>query len=173
MAKSRIKLPKKPVSRKEFREMARAATEEVQRYRSSVSIANDSVKAGRAAFAPEDGTREERLARTHDSALEFGRVYLSHYFEQKGAIFHEALDKLLTGNYTKADLQTWREQYGIQIFEGDPLLRLLAIQIARGHAKSVIANLCDALRRLCHGLDPYLIIVGDTFSQAGAQLEDI
>lgn len=157
----------------EFRERAKAAAEQIQQHRAAAQLAAESLAHGRAAFGPEDGTREERLDRTRDSALEFGRVYLPHYFEQEGAVFHEALDRLLTGNYTEEDLKRWTEEFGIEIHIGDPLLRLMAIQIARGHAKSVIANLCDSLRRVCHGLDPYLVVAGDTFAQAGSQLEDI
>lgn len=170
---SKIKLPKKPVSRAEFRELTQQATETVQQYRAAAQVAAESIAFGRAAFTDADGTREERLARTRDSALEFGRVYLSHYFEAASAPFHEALDKVLTGNYTDEDIEEWREEFGIEVHRGDPLLRLTAIEIFRGGGKSVIANLCDSLRRICHGLDPYLIIASDTFGQAGAQLEDI
>jgi hypothetical protein len=172
-ARKTIKLPRKKVTPEQFREMARGATEDVQRRRAAAQIAADSIRAGRSAFAPEDGTREERIAQTMNSALEFGHTYLPHYFINEGAPFHEALDKLLTGNYTQADLERWAEEFGIEAHEGDPLLRLMSIEIFRGGGKSVIANLCDSLRRICHGLDPYLIIAGDTFAQAGAQLEDI
>lgn len=168
-----IKLPKKPVSRKKFREMARAATEQIQQQRAAAQLAADTIQQGRAAFTEADGTREERIARTRDSALEFGKVYLSHYFEQKGAEFHSALDKLLTGNYTPEDLKRWIDEFGIEIHEGDPVLKLLAIMIPRGHGKSVIAILCDGLRRICHGLDPYIIIGSDTLDQAASQLEDL
>ncbi|OLE52677.1 MAG: hypothetical protein AUG51_17040 [Acidobacteria bacterium 13_1_20CM_3_53_8] len=170
---SKIKLPKKAVSRTEFRDLTRQATEAVQQYRAAAQLAAESLASGRAAFGPEDGTREERLARTRDSALEFGRTYLPHYFEQEGAPFHEALDKVLTGNFTEKDIERWRRAYGIEVHRGDPVLRLTAIEIFRGGGKSVIANLCDGLRRICHGIDPYIIIAGDTFAQAGAQLEDI
>lgn len=173
MAKSGLKIPKRKVSKAEFRALAQKATEEVQQRRAAAQVVADSLKAGRAAFTEADGTREERLARTADSALEFGRAYLPHYFEDASAPFHSALDKVLTGDFTDADVQHWHEEYGVEVHRGDPELMLTAIQIARGHGKSVIANLCDSLRRICHGLDPYLIIGGDTFAQAGAQLEDI
>ena len=45
--------------------------------------------------------------------------------------------------------------------------------IFRGGGKSVLAILCDNLRRICHGLDPYIIIGSDTYDQAAAQLEDV
>ncbi|MEK6323603.1 MAG: hypothetical protein AABN33_18335 [Acidobacteriota bacterium] len=173
MEKAKKKTKAAVMTPEQFRERAKAAAEQIQQHRAAAQLAAESLAHGRAAFGPEDGTREERLDRTHDSALEFGRVYLPHYFQQEGAVFHEALDRLLTGNYSKEDLKRWTEEFGIEIHIGDPLLRLMAIQIARGHAKSVIANLCDSLRRICHGLDPYLVIAGDTFAQAGSQLEDI
>ncbi|GEM_PF-5690964 len=167
------KIPKKPVSRKEFREIAKQATETIQQQRAAAQIAAESLAAGRGAFTEEDGTREERIARTQNSALEFGRVYLPHFFEQESAPFHEALDKLLTGNYTDEDLEEWKIEFGIEAYRGDPVLNLLAICIFRGGGKSVIAILCDCLRRICHGLDPYIIIGGDTLDQAASQLEDI
>lgn len=168
-----FKTPKGRLTRKQFRERAAAATEAIQQQRAAAQVASESLKAGRAAFTDADGTRGERLARTRDSALEFGRVYLPHYFEQEGAEFHEILDRVLTGNFTDEDAARWKAELGIEIHRGDPELNLTAIQIFRGGGKSVISNLCDSLRRICHGLDPYLIIAGDTFAQAGAQLEDI
>ena len=170
---SKIQLPKRPASRKEFRDLTRKATEAVQQYRAAAQIAAETLAAGRAAFTEADGTREERLARTQISALEFGRTYLPHYFEEPSAPFHSVLDQVLTGNFTDKDAEEWHEQYGIEVHQGDPLLRLTAIEIFRGGGKSVLANLCDSLRRICHGLDPYIIIASDTFAQAGAQLEDI
>ncbi|HKO43347.1 MAG TPA: hypothetical protein VJU84_08655 [Pyrinomonadaceae bacterium] len=170
---SKLKLPKRPVTKSEFLDLAREATEAVQQQRAAAQILAESLSSGRAAFGPEDGTREERLARTKDSALEFGRTYLPHFFEQPSAPFHTALDKVITGNYTDADLEEWKIEFGIEVHRGDPDLKLLAVQIFRGGGKSVLVNLCDHLRRICHGLDPYIIIAGDTFAQAGAQLEDI
>lgn len=169
----RIRLPKKPVTRAEFRELAQQATEAVQQQRAAAQILAETLSSGRAAFTEADGTREERHARTRDSALEFGRTYLPHFFEQPSAPFHYALDKVITGNYTDDDLEVWRHEFGIEVHRGDPSLRLLAVEIFRGGGKSVLVNLCDHLRRICHGLDPYIIIAGDTFAQAGAQLEDI
>lgn len=173
MNRKRVKLKKHPVSRTEFREMAQAATEAIQQNRAAAQVASEEIAAGRAAFTKADGTREERLERTRNSAIEFGRVYLSHYFEQPSAEFHSALDKLITGEYTEADLKRWGEEFGIEIHTGDPELRLLAVMIPRGFGKSVIVNLCDNLRRICHGLDPYIIIGSDTYEQASSQLEDI
>jgi predicted phage terminase large subunit-like protein len=171
MGKSKLK--KKPVTRAEFREMAAAATEAIQQLRAAAQIASEEIAAGRAAFSEKDGTREERLARTRISAIEFGRTYLPHYFEQPSAEFHSALDKLITGDYTEEDLNRWREEFGIEIHEGEPELRLLAVMIPRGFGKSVLVNLCDNLRRICHGLDPYIILGSDTYEQASSQLEDI
>jgi predicted phage terminase large subunit-like protein len=173
MGKGSFKTPKGKLSRDQFREAAAAATEAIQQQRAAAQVAADSLKSGRAAFTQADGTRENRLARTRNSALEFGRVYLPHYFEQEGAEFHEVLDKVLTGDFTDDDITRWKDDLGIDVHRGDPDLSLTAIQIFRGGGKSVISNLCDSLRRICHGLDPYLIIAGDTFAQAGAQLEDI
>ncbi|HKQ06617.1 MAG TPA: hypothetical protein VJ464_15900 [Blastocatellia bacterium] len=173
MAKTRIKIPKKRLSKKEFRQLAQEATEAVQQLRAAAQIASEEIAAGRAAFTDADGTREQRLARTTNSALEFGRTYLSHYFEEPSAEFHEALDKLITGDYDTEDLNRWVEEFGIEVHEGDPELRLLAVMIPRGFGKSVIVNLCDNLRRICHGLDPYIILGSDTYEQASSQLEDI
>lgn len=173
MSGKKIKIPKKAVTREKFRELARAATEAVQQHRAAAQVAAETLTQGRAAFTEKDGTREERLLQTRDSALEFGRVYLPHYFEQPSAPFHEALDKLLSGNYTEADLTRWVDEYGIEVHSGDPALQLLAIMIFRGGGKSVLAILCDCLRRICHGLDPYIIIGSDTYDQASAQLEDL
>ncbi len=173
MSKGKFTVPKKKLTRTQFRAAAQAAAEAVQQQRAAAQVAAESLTAGRAAFTDSDGTREQRLERTRYSALEFGRTYLPHYFETEGAPFHEALDKVLTGDYTDKDIEQWREEFGLEVHRGDPELSLTAIEIARGHGKSVIANLCDSLRRICHGLDPYLILGGDTFAQAGAQLEDI
>lgn len=170
---SKIKLPKKPVSKEEFRNLAQEATETIQQHRAAAQVAAESLASGRAAFTDADGTLEERRERTRNSALEFGRVYLPHFFEQPSAPFHEALDKLLTGNYTDDDLETWKEEFGIEAYRGDLALNLLAICIFRGGGKSVLAILCDCLRRICHGLDPYIIIGSDVFDQAASQLEDI
>ncbi|HEX8091459.1 MAG TPA: hypothetical protein VF762_21575, partial [Blastocatellia bacterium] len=173
MPRSKFKTPRGKLNRKQFREAAAAATEAIQQLRAAAQIASEEIAAGRAAFTEKDGTREERLSLTRNSALEFGRVYLSHYFEQPSAEFHSALDKLITGDYTTGDLNRWREEFGIEIHEGDPELRLLAVMIPRGFGKSVIVNLCDNLRRICHGLDPYIILGSDTYEQASSQLEDI
>src|ERR1051325_9519547 len=170
---SKLRLPKKPVTSAQFRELANQATEEVQQRRAAAQILAETLQSGRAAFTEADGTREQRMDRTRDSALEFGRTYLPHFFEQPSAPFHEALDKIITGNYTDEDLERWKEVYGIEAHRGDADLDLLAVEIFRGGGKSVIVNLCDHLRCICHGLDPYLIIGGDTFAQAGAQLEDV
>lgn len=168
-----LKIPKKPISPGEFRELTQKVTDAIQQQRAAAQVAAETLSAGRAAFAEADGTRDERLARTRDSALEFGRVYLPHYFEQESAPFHEALDKLLTGNYTDEDLEIWAEEFGIEAHRGDNALNLLAICIFRGGGKSVLAILCDVLRRICHGLDPYIIIGSDTLDQAASQLEDV
>lgn len=168
-----MKLPKKPVSREQFRELTRQATEMIQQQRAAAQIASESLAAGRAAFGPEDGTIEERHARTRNSPLEFGRTYLPHFFESETPPYHYVLDRLLVGDYTEADLERWADDLGVEVFEGDPVLHLLAICIFRGGAKSVIAILFDNLRRICHGLDPYIIIGSDTIGQAASQLEDI
>ena len=170
---NKFNLPQKPVGKAEFAKLAQEATERVQQHRAAAQVAAESLAAGRSAFTEADGTLEERHARTRESALEFGRVYLPHFFEQESAPFHHALDKLLTGNYTEADLIEWAEEFGIEAHTGDIDLNLLAICIFRGGGKSVLAILCDVLRRLCHGLDPYIIIGSDTLDQAASQLEDI
>lgn len=170
---TKLTLPKKPISRSEFRELARRATESVQQQRAAAQIASESLEAGRAAFGPSDGTIEERHARTRNSPLEFGRVYLPHFFDNVTPPYHHCLDRLLVGDYTQSDLERWTEDLGIEVFEGDPLLRLLAVCIFRGGGKSVFAILFDTLRRICHGLDPYIIIGSDTVGQAASQLEDI
>src|SRR5436190_15233841 len=103
-----IKLPKKPISREQFRDLAHQATEEVQQQRAAAQILTETLQTGRAAFTEADGTLEDRLARTANSALEFGRTYLPHFFEQESAPFYAALDKIITGNYTDADLETCR-----------------------------------------------------------------
>jgi predicted RNA-binding protein YlqC (UPF0109 family) len=169
----KFRLPTKPVGKKQFVELALEAAEQVQQHRAAAQVAAESLAAGRSAFTESDGTREERMARTRNSAVEFGRVYLPHFFEQAGAEFHDALDKLITGNYTDEDLERWKEEFGIDIFIGDPILNLLSICLPRGFGKSVIAIICDVLRRLCHGLDPYIIIGSDVMDQAASQLEDI
>ena len=170
---TKTKLPKVAVSKKEFRELALKAAGEVQQFRAAALINSEAIDAGRGEFTAADGTREQRIARTRDSALEFGRVYLSHYFEEESADFHEALDKLVCGNYTSEDLTRWREGFGIEVYEGNPELGLLAVMVPRGFAKSTIVNLLDNLRRICHGLDPYIILGADTYEQASAQLEDL
>lgn len=168
-----MKLPKKPISSAEFRELARQATEAIQQHRAAAQVASESLAAGRAAFTDADGTIEERHDRTRNSALEFGRVYLPHFFDNETPPYHHVLDRLLVGDYTHADLERWTEELGIEVFEGDPLMRLLAICIFRGGGKSVFAILFDCLRRICHGLDPYIIIGSDTVGQAASQLEDL
>lgn len=168
-----MKLPKKPISKDEFRELTKQATEFVQQQRAAAQVASDALAAGRATFGPEDGTIEERHAKTRNSPLEFGRTYLPHFFENETPEYHYVLDRLLVGDYTTADLERWTEELGIEVFDGDPALRLIAICIFRGGAKSVFAILFDTLRRICHGLDPYIIIGSDTVGQAASQLEDI
>lgn len=168
-----MKLPKKPISKEEFRELAKQATETIQQQRAAAQVAAESLSAGRAAFTEEDGTVEERHARTRNSAIEFGKVYLPHFFENETPPFHYVLDRLLVGDYSDRDLERWAEELGVEVFRGDPALNLLAICIFRGGAKSTIALLCDLLRRICHGLDPYIIIGSDTLDQAASQLEDI
>lgn len=170
---SRVKLPKKAISKDEFSELAAKFAAEVMQRRAAAQVAAEEMTAGRAAFTAADGTREERLERTRYSNLEYGKTYLPHYFEQPSAPFHHALDKLLVGNYTKEDLKQWAIDFGIEAHEGDLELRLLAICIFRGGGKSVMAILVDCLRRICHGLDPYIIIGSDTLGQAASQLEDI
>jgi predicted phage terminase large subunit-like protein len=169
----KLNLPKKPVTKAQFRELAAKATAQVAQQRAAAQVEAEELAAGRATFTEADGTREQRLARTRNSPIEFGRTYLPHYFEQPSAPHHEVLDKVLSGNYTEADLKRWAEEFGIEVHAGDVELRLMAICIFRGGGKSVIALLCDLLRRICHGLDPYMIIVSDTFDQAASQLEDI
>jgi predicted phage terminase large subunit-like protein len=168
-----MKLPKKPISKEKFRELARQATETIQQQRAAAQVAAETLSAGRAAFTEADGTLEERHARTRNSALEFGKTYLPHFFENETPPFHYVLDRLLVGDYSDADLDKWADELGVEVFRGDPALNLLAICIFRGGAKSTIALLCDSLRRICHGLDPYIIIGGDTLDQAASQLEDI
>jgi predicted phage terminase large subunit-like protein len=171
---SKIRLPKRSISKKEFRDLAQQATEAVQQQRAATQILAETLQSGRAAFDDMSiEARERRLNATRDSALAFGKTYLPHFFEQPSAPFHSALDQVVSGNFTDADLEEWKEEYGVEVHRGDPDLNLLAVQIFRGGGKSVLVNLCDHLRRLCHGLDPYIIIAGDTFAQAGAQLEDI
>jgi predicted phage terminase large subunit-like protein len=183
---SQISLPAEPVSRGWYDELAREGAQAVQQERASVQIIAATLKAGRAAFDDQrsqnggqrseeerQAAKEERRTRTLDSALEFGRTYLPHYFESEPADFHAALSKVLSGKFTDQEMIAWREKLGVEVQRGDPLLRLTAIEVARGFAKSTIANLCDSLRRICHGLDPYLILASDTSAQAGAQLEDI
>src|SRR5882724_1644844 len=117
---SKLKIPKLKVSRAEFRELAQQATEAVQQQRAAAQILAETLTSGRAAFGPDDGTRDERLERTRESALEFGRTYLPHFFENESAPFHAALDKVITGNYTDDDLELWRQEFGIDVHRGDP-----------------------------------------------------
>lgn len=168
-----LKLPKRAVTVDEFKKLSKAASDAVQQHRAAAQIAAESLAQGRSAFTDSDGTRDERLARTRFSALEFGKIYLPHYFEQEGAPFHDALDKLITGNYSETDLRRWADEFGIEAHSGDVLLNLLAICLFRGSGKSTLAILCDVLRRICHGLDPYIVIGSDTVDQAASQLEDI
>jgi predicted phage terminase large subunit-like protein len=168
-----ITLPEKPISSTEFITLAKEATDAVQQHRNAAQLAAETLAAGRAAFTAADGTREERITRTQNSALEFGRVYLSHYFEQVSPQFHHVLDRLIVGDYNEEDLLRWSKELGVEVHSGDPDLRLLAICIFRGGAKSTIAILLDYLRRICHGLDPYLFVASDTYDQAAAHLEDI
>src|SRR5436853_7446882 len=92
---SKIRLPKKAISRSQFRELAQQATEAVQQQRAATQILAETLGAGRAAF-PDDTpeARERRVRSTLASALEFGRVYLPHFFEQPSAPFHSALDNV-------------------------------------------------------------------------------
>src|SRR5262245_17742149 len=125
----KLKLPKKPISKEQFRELTKQATEQIQQQRAAAQVAAETLSAGRAAFTEADGTIEERHARTRNSAIEFGRVYLPHFFENETPPFHYVLDKLLVGDYTDADLERWTEELGIEVFSGDPLLNLMAICI--------------------------------------------
>ncbi|HEY6330238.1 MAG TPA: phage terminase large subunit [Blastocatellia bacterium] len=170
--KKPVRLPKRAVTRQEFEQLGQQYSEAVQQRRAAAQVAQETLAAGRALFTEADGTREERLERTMWSPLEFGRTYLPHFFQQEAAEFHHALDQVIAGNYTDEDVDRWSAS-GIEVHRGDPELRLTAIMIPRGFGKSVIAVVCDYLRRICHGLDPYLLLVMDTYDQAAAALEDI
>jgi predicted phage terminase large subunit-like protein len=169
---SKIKVPDRPLSRDEFRELAKEYTEAVQQDRAAAQVSEETLAAGRATFTEADGTREDRFTRTKWDALQFGLTYLPHYFENEPAEFHPALSKVVSGDVTDQDVTEWK-RLGIEVQRGNPIMQVTAIEVSRGFAKSTIISLCDTLRRTCHGLDPYQILISDTFAQAGSLLEDV
>lgn len=98
----------------------------------------------------------------------FGKYYLPHYFSLPAPPFHRALDAL------------WRER----VMDGaDPVrdaCRILsktgtrtAVAAPRGHAKSTVMSLKNALHAALYGYKRYILLVSDTETQAVGFLDAI
>ena len=98
----------------------------------------------------------------------FGKYYLPHYFSLPAPPFHRALDAL------------WRER----VMDGaDPVrdaARILsktgtrtAVAAPRGHAKSTVMSLKNALHAALYGYKRYILLVSDTETQAVGFLDAI
>ena len=98
----------------------------------------------------------------------FGKYYLPHYFSLPAPPFHRALDAL------------WCER----VMDGaDPVrdaCRILsktgtrtAIAAPRGHAKSTVMSLKNALHAALYGYKRYILLVSDTETQAVGFLDAI
>ena len=99
----------------------------------------------------------------------FGRVYLGHYFTNPGPAFHKKMCRL------------WQKQ----VMKGkvphpDTLPQMLAapgcrlaLAAPRGHAKSTVMSLQNALHAALYGYKKYILLVSDTESQATAFLDCI
>ena len=98
----------------------------------------------------------------------FGKYYLPHYFSLPAPPFHRALDAL------------WRSR----VMDGaDPVrdtCRILsktgtrtAVAAPRGHAKSTVMSLKNALHAALYGYKHYILLVSDTETQAVGFLDAI
>ena len=98
----------------------------------------------------------------------FGKYYLPHYFSLPAPPFHRELDAL------------WRER----VMDGaDPVrdaCRILsktgtrtAVAAPRGHAKSTVMSLKNALHAALYGYKRYILLVSDTETQAVGFLDAI
>ena len=112
------------------------------------------------------------MEKKHDCAADpqaFGRTYLGHYFTSPGPAFHKKLCRL------------WQKQVMKGAVPGpDTLPRLLtapgcrlALAAPRGHAKSTVMSLQNALHAALYGYKKYILLVSDTESQATAFLDCI
>lgn len=98
----------------------------------------------------------------------FGRYYLPHYFSLPSPAFHRELDAL------------WRER----VMDGlDPVCETAqilsktgtrtAIAAPRGHAKSTVMSLKNALHAALYGYKRYILLISDTEAQAVGFLDAI
>lgn len=99
----------------------------------------------------------------------FGRRYLSHYFTAASPPFHRAICRL------------WRQRVMKSLAPGpETLPRMLtspgsrlALAAPRGHAKSTVISLQNALHAALYGYKKYILLVSDTEGQAVSFLEAI
>ena len=98
-----------------------------------------------------------RLARSRlaaESPSAFASVYLGHHFTQDRCPMHAALfETLKSASSTRGGR--------------------IAIAAPRGHAKSTIVSLAYPLWCLMYGLEPYIVLVSDTGTQAAQNLRNI
>jgi predicted phage terminase large subunit-like protein len=102
-------------------------------------------------------TKLTHLARRQlaaESPSAFASVYLAHHFNQDRCAMHTALfDTLKSASSTRG--------------------RRIAIAAPRGHAKSTIVSLAYPLWCMMYGLEPYIVLVSDTGTQAAQNLRNI
>ncbi len=101
--------------------------------------------------------------------MAFGRRYLGHYFTAASPPFHRQLCRLWQKRVMKG-----------RIPGGDTLDQMLAapgcrlaLAAPRGHAKSTVMSLQNALHAALYGYKKYILLVSDTESQAVAFLDAI
>src|SRR3989338_994938 len=84
----------------------------------------------------------------------FREMYFSHYNKLPEARFHKDLTKMLSGMH-----MTRGTKFGLAA--------------PRGSAKTTIATTQYVLFCVCNGLEPYIVLVSNTVSQAVGLLTDI
>ncbi len=98
----------------------------------------------------------------------FGQHYLPHYFTRASPPFHQKLDTLWKRRVMKGmDPQTQWE--AMLAAPG----RRSAVAAPRGHAKSTVMTLKNALHAALYGYKRYILLISDTETQAAGFLESI
>lgn len=119
---------------------------------------------------------EGRTAPTNESVYQkaardpglFGSCYLPHYFTLPPPAFHRELDRLWVRRVMKG-----RDP----LKEGEAMLSLTgtrsAIAAPRGHAKSTVMSLKNALHAALYGYKKYILLISDTEGQAAGFLDAV
>lgn len=98
----------------------------------------------------------------------FGKYYLPHYFTRRSPAFHSELDRLWCRRVMK-DMDPLTQTEAMLSAPG----RRSAVAAPRGHAKSTVMTLKNALHAALYGYKRYILLVSDTETQAAGFLESI